>query len=166
MHLAVDPGLNTGIAFRFNNQAWGTLTIPNMPDAAERLQLVLDTILERVSDGCDGIVIEAFVTMGYLSKYGIETIELVGALKAVCKIYSVPFAKQMPIQRMSMERTAHDMLKSRGGRFTDHEVSALAHLLYYERTHNLSPDVPAAPPPTPTTTAPAIVKVTRKRLSI
>jgi hypothetical protein len=164
MLVAIDPGLSTGIAFRFDNGAWGTVTVIQTPDPLERLHMVLSTIVERLhKDSCEAIIVEAFITMGYLSKYGIETIELVGALKTLGYLWSVPLVKQAPIQRMPMERTAAGMLKERGIKYSDHEISALSHLLVYERIHNPvtanpEPTGPRALPPVGT----GLVKTTRK----
>lgn len=136
MLMAVDPGQNTGMAFRFDNGNWGTLTVQKVPDAAERFDMVLSLLLEQL-DGKHGrvntLVMESFKTMSrYLSKYGLETIELVGAVRALCYVKDVPVVHQMPAQRLAFEKLAADMLKKRDVMFTDHEVSALAHLLCYE----------------------------------
>lgn len=166
MFIAIDPGLSTGMAFRFNNGQWGTVTIPNMPDPNERLGLVLGTVVDQLMPGkdrCEAIIVEAFITMGYLSRYGIETLELVGALKSVCYLWSIPFVKQVPGIRMGMEPTAKKMLKARETQFTDHEVSALSHLLSYERTLLRHKELPPATPVPPAIEA-GRAKVTIKQV--
>lgn len=132
--IAVDPGQNVGMAFRFENKNWGTLTIPKVPTAEERFSLLLETLAEQITaTKCDVVVVESFKTMSrYLSKYGLETIELVGAIRALCYNYEVPIVQQMPAQRTAFEADAKKLLNGRKNAYSDHEVSALAHLLFYE----------------------------------
>lgn len=134
MIVAVDPGQNVGLAVRFDNSNWGTLTIPKVPEADERFDLLLTTLVEQFDRGpCEMLVLESFKTMSrYLSKYGLETIELVGAIRAVCWLRGIEVTLQMPTQRKPWENTAAAMIKARKRPSTDHEVSALSHLLAYE----------------------------------
>lgn len=149
MHIAVDPGQHTGLALRFDNDAWGTALADKVPSAADRLDMVLSLIREHIEKGnCSAVIVETFRTMGYLSKYGIETIELVGAIKGLCYVYSVPVVRQDPSARAPFEARAKTMLKERSNTLelpmSDHEVSALAHLLRYEYNQRTSvaPDQP------------------------
>lgn len=132
--MAVDPGQNVGMAFRFDNGAWGTLTVEKVPDGDERFDMVLGTILEMFEKHSpDVLIVESFKTMSrYVSKYGLETLELIGAIRALAYLREVPITQQMPNQRIFMEDEARSLLRDRRMRFTDHEVSALAHLLAYE----------------------------------
>lgn len=134
MILAVDPGQNTGVAFRLDNGNWFTLTVEKMPTADDRFDLTLSTLVEQFQKHtCTVLVIERFTSMSrYLSKFGIETIELVGAIRAICYVHGVHVALQMPGHRMGMVGEATKLLKERKRPYTDHEVSALAHLLAYE----------------------------------
>lgn len=134
MIVAIDPGQNVGLAVRFDNTNWGTLTIEKVPDADDRFDLLLATLTEQFDRGpCEMVVVESFKTMSrYLSKYGLETIELVGAIRALCWQRGVSVTLQMPIQRKPWENTAAAMVKARKRPATDHEVSALSHLLAYE----------------------------------
>lgn len=132
--MAIDPGQNVGLALRFDNGNWGTLTVPKVPDGDERFDMVLSTLAEAWDKyHPTGLVVESFKTMSrYVSKYGLETIELVGAIRALAYVHHVPIVQQMPSQRLFMQHQAHDLLKERRAPFTDHEVSALSHLLAYE----------------------------------
>lgn len=134
MILAVDPGQNTGVALRFDNGNWGTLTVPKVDTADERFDMVLSTLAEQIKKyECNTLVLERFTSMSrYLSKYGIETIELVGAVRALCYFHGIRVTLQMPGHRIGMEGSATKMLSLRRQPYTDHEVSALAHLLAYE----------------------------------
>lgn len=134
MIIAVDPGQNVGLAFRFNNGNWGTLTVPKVPDGDDRLDMVMTT-LERHLDAetCTLMVYEDFKTMSrYISKYGLETVELIGVLRAVCYMRKIPVVHQTAQQRYFMVNDAKELLKSRSLMHTNHEVSALSHLLAYE----------------------------------
>lgn len=134
MIIAVDPGQNVGLAFRFNNGNWGTLTIPKVPDGEDRLDMVMSTLVQHLdAETCRVLVYEDFKTMSrYISKYGLETVELIGVLRAMAYLRKIPMEKQTPQQRYFMVNDAKELLKSRGRPHTGHEVSALSHLLAYE----------------------------------
>lgn len=134
MMMAIDPGQNVGMALRFDNGNWGTLTVEKVPNGDERFDMVLSTLIELFNQHKpDGMVVESFKTMSrYVSKYGLETLELIGAIRAIAYLHKVPIVQQMPSQRLFMEHEARQLLKDRARRFTDHEVSALAHLLAHE----------------------------------
>lgn len=136
--MAIDPGQNVGMALRFDNGQWGTLTVEKVPSGDERFDMVLSTLLELwEKHQPDVLVVESFKTMSrYVSRYGLETLELIGAIRALAYMQKVPIAQQMPNQRAFMEEQARDLLKERARRYTDHEVSALAHLLAYEFVHS------------------------------
>jgi len=105
-----------------------------MPTADERLQMFLTLLTEQLdSEPCSAVVIENFVTMGYMSKYGLETVELVGAVKTIAWQRKLPLVRQAPGVRLPFERQAMALFKARKQtQYTDHEVSALSHLLCYE----------------------------------
>lgn len=134
MMMAIDPGQNVGMALRFDNGNWGTLTVEKVPSGDERFDMVLSTLIELFNKyKPEGMVVESFKTMSrYVSKYGLETLELIGAIRAIAYLHKVPIVQQMPSQRLFMEHEAKQLLKERANRYTDHEVSALAHLLAYE----------------------------------
>lgn len=139
MIIAVDPGQHTGLAFRLDNGEWATLMADKLPDPDERLAMVLDTIVEYLQrKTTTAVVLENFKTMGYLSRFGIETLELVGAVKSLCYVWQVPLVRQDPSHRLYFEKQAKYMLRERSKLtklpVSDHEVSALAHLLRYEYT--------------------------------
>lgn len=142
MIIAIDPGQHTGIAVRLDNGEWATLMADKLPDDTERLNMVLDTLTDLIQrNTTTAIVVENFKTMGYLSKYGIETIELIGAVKAMCFVYDVKLVRQDPSHRDAFTQTSNRMIKDRARTLkipmSDHEVSALAHLLCYE--YSLTP---------------------------
>lgn len=137
MIIAIDPGLNVGLAFRFDNTAWGTLTMPPRKDWDANFQDLIHELRKRAASlSC--VVIESFVgRQQMLSKYGIETIELVGAVRGACLVFNIELIKQTPGERFSMVAEATSLLAARRKElkisYTDHEISALSHLLVYER---------------------------------
>lgn len=142
MIMAIDPGQNVGMAFRFDNGNWGTLTVEKVPDEDDRLDMVLSTLVETWEKyHPTTVVIERFATMSrYVSKYGLETIELVGAVRAVAYVHKITLVQQMPNQRLFMQHQAKELLREAKRRHTDHEVSALAHLLAHEYKMQLLQD--------------------------
>jgi hypothetical protein len=100
------------------------------------MNAILTDILVRKPDT---VVIEAFIGIQLLSKYGIETLELIGAVRGVCMVNNIPCEKRTPASRKLMEIEAKALLDERRRRmgptfsYTVHEVSALAHLLSWER---------------------------------
>lgn len=126
---AVDPGLTTGMAYRFDHGGWGTVSVPRSMEEVVLKQL--EGFQPKI------IIIETFVGMGYLSKYGIETMELIGAIKFWCIWRGAELVRRTNVQRKPMIPTALDLLRERNKalkvKFTDHEMDALSHLLSWER---------------------------------
>lgn len=152
MILCVDPGLSTGLAARLDSGEFWTDTVRGSEEVFRKIVLMLD----EHKPAC--VVIETFLGIQRMSAYGIETIELIGAIKGQCILRGVPFHRQTPAYRKMAEREATKLLDERsvllnaanaqapGGTklygYSDHEVSALAHLLMYERrtAKRLGPD--------------------------
>lgn len=137
--LSIDPGLNIGLAMRFDNGSWGTMTFRRQDDLdANILELILD-IKERMPGT---VIIESFVGRQMFNRDSIETTEVLGALRGACIALDIRYIKQTPSVKTTREPTARFLLEERraeckrlkieGGRFTNHEISALAHLLAYE----------------------------------
>ena len=139
--LAIDPGGSTGMAMWEGSEV-RTLTVPSMDTIGE----VVSVIIEARPDI---IVVETFLSTGKLSKYGIWTLELIGVIKTLVHLahsdtlvwhledWKPSIVRRSPSQRIVFEPKAKALLKARpaidGHRliFTDHEVSALAHLWGY-----------------------------------
>lgn len=136
--IAVDPGLNVGIAYKFPNGNFGTATMPNQPDWDTNMQALLLELDERKPDI---IVFEGFTGRQAFNKFSIETTEMVGAIRGFCLLKHIAYVKQMPGDRIMRVPSATRMLEERRAAlraagekwtFTNHEVSALAHLLTWE----------------------------------
>lgn len=142
-YVSIDPGLSTGLAVRLKNGDFWTDTVRGSEDTFKRIVHMLD------SHSPEAVVIETFLGIQRMSAFGIETIELIGAIKGQCVLRNVPIHRQTPAYRKMAEREATAMLDTRmlalnaasaaapGGTklfgYTDHEVSSLAHLLMFER---------------------------------
>jgi hypothetical protein len=141
MLISVDPGLATGLAFRFDNGQWATMTAPHAPKEDERLHFVVSTLLPYMqAHECTAVITESFLSTSGLSRYGNETVELIGAIKVLCYLYVIPLVKQPPGLRYRFEGMALSMINERVSALklstSDHQLrherSALAHLLLYE----------------------------------
>lgn len=138
--IAVDPGSSSGIAVLTERDEIVTMTL----DTSEGdIEGVLALLLEQTPDV---VIVERFITSGMMSRYGLHTVELVGAIKALQHLAETilvvgtpnhvfhPFQIifRTPSQRKVRVPAAKAMLAERrvlGMRHTDHEVDALAHLL-------------------------------------
>lgn len=122
MILAIDPGETTGIAACMTS--YDTCTLTTHEEVWDYVELM------GVGPDHNQIVIERFISQAHLSKYGLRTIELIGGVKALAWQKKIPIALQTPAQRIPFEPRAREILKAVHKKYiTDHEVSALAHLL-------------------------------------
>ncbi len=124
---ACDPGVTTGVAL-YNPYSDSHVWTDECKTPEDVIQLVVDF-------KPDVIVVERFATSGRISKYGLETTELVGALWGVSKLLDIKFVRQTPQSRRSflVDAVEHDApsLHGRGTHAGRHERDALAHLLEY-----------------------------------
>lgn len=137
MLIAIDPGGTTGMAFRFENNGWGTLAVPlsHQLEVTEKIASYARSMKPAELTVC----VEQFATMQYLSKHGINTIELVGGIMHVCSLYDLVCFRHSPMHRTPFQAEAHAMLeerkkelKAKGFKYVIHEEDALAHLLRLE----------------------------------
>lgn len=116
--VGIDPGTTTGIAVYYNG-ATVTLTLPS--------SAVL-YYLEELNPLPSHIAIERFATAGKLSKYGLETIDLVGQVKGWAFARGVTvilFAPQSRRAWMGVDEP------------TMHQQDAKAHLLHLMEHQNV-----------------------------
>lgn len=145
MLIACDPGGTTGMAFRFDNNEWGTIAVPllNQLEVTEKIasfarnstvQQPLTVCVEQFSSGAN-----------YMSKHGINTIELVGGIIHVCNLYNIICFRHAPMHRTPFQKQAHELLVERRTSmkksFEVHEEDALAHLLRLEHNLNMKVEV-------------------------
>lgn len=126
--LAVDPGTTTGLAWQFFYD-----DIIDTDTALLPAEEVLAWIAKRHNfHGINTIVIERFATAGMLSKYGLQTIDLVGQIKGWCYAKDIGYVIQSPQSRKPWTDKAE---LYPGRKRIIHEIDALAHLLQYLDPH-------------------------------
>lgn len=121
--IAIDPGGTTGIAVKMaaaDHYATSTETSP------EKVWQLLTACL------WDHVIVEKFATGGRISKYGLDTVEIVGGIRALCHTLRFPISLRQPTQRYAWQETAKDYLKSQGTHHVIHEIEALAHLMAWQ----------------------------------
>lgn len=120
--IAIDPGPTqpgtTGVAIRTDD---GYMTCAYF-DAKDVYEL-FDT---TKYDAC---IIEFFTTSGRISRHGLGTVELVGAVTALCAMKKIPLYRQAPFYRKPWLAEAKRIA---GKGVVIHEIDALAHLLSWE----------------------------------
>jgi hypothetical protein len=117
--LALDPGGHTGVALRLPDAKILTNTVTAPSD-------LFDFFIEKP----DIVVFEIFATGGRVDRHMIYTIELVGAIKALCYILGIKAYAHVPQARNPWIEAAATLLK--GTAHTRHEIDACAHLLAFE----------------------------------
>lgn len=120
--IACDPGPQQpgtiGIAIRTPS---GYSTAPYFVQAE-----VWELLHKQHFDLC---IVEFFATSGRISKHGLGTVEMVGAITAICATRRIPLVRQAPFQRKAFIARAKEIVSNTA---VIHEVDALAHLLYWE----------------------------------
>lgn len=123
--MAIDPGYkNVGIAFRMAGM-YTTCKVST-----------LDALVDFFTHHIDIVIIERFEA-NTISKYGLDTVEMVGGMRALCHYLNIPLIQHMPqFRRAFIDRAKEIMLENkirdnRKGR-DNHEMDALAHLLAWE----------------------------------
>lgn len=124
--IALDPGVSTGVAFKFpDREGYLTQTITEV-----------DSLWDLLREYKPGkLAFETFFTGARLDTHKLHTIELVGSIRGVCYVLGIPGYGQTPASKMPFLQEAKSRLKSTGVRgrdYTDHEEDALAHLLLLE----------------------------------
>lgn len=118
--VAIDPGAHVGIAIREDD---GTLSVGMIHN---NIGVVAGKILDL---NPDVIVVERFATGGRLSRYGHETIEIVGVCRGLAYACVSKFVIQTPQFRIAFMAEARKQI---GKGATQHAYDALAHLLSWE----------------------------------
>lgn len=129
MKLSIDPGLHTGIARNVNGVYSTTCLVGEFENHTQILvwRYIIDNHL-ALKQGY--VVIERFATAGVLSKYGLETIHIVGGTLALCQAFNIKVHIHIPQNRYAFQKQAKEMLKKT--KHVIHEEDALAHLLARE----------------------------------
>ncbi len=124
-YCAIDPGPHTGLAFVVNENEYRTYTLTGKEEVWSFLALL--------ENKCDSIIVEVYSTANRVSKYGIQTIEIIGGVDAFCAITGRKCVRRQPQQRKAFIDKARAYLHNTNkSEFTEHEVDALAHLMSWE----------------------------------
>lgn len=122
--IAIDPGGTTGIAiYDPISNCIGTAAVN-----IDNVIFVVDHAHKNMP--FDGIVIEPFRTAGRLSKYGLETIDLVGQLKGWAYCNNVPVTLYPPQSRKAWMENDEP---------TPHQQDAKAHLKHFMKNNGITP---------------------------
>lgn len=125
--ISIDPGISSGVAIK-TNDTYNTFTTKTNTDLYEVL----------TENSWDYVVIEQYSTQ-LIGKYGLRTVELVGAIEGLCWIKRFKLIKRSPIQRTPFIPRAKALMRQLKlgegllDEVTRHQVAALSHLLGFER---------------------------------
>lgn len=120
--LAIDPGVTTGVAISHDEGPHSTLVTRNPRD----LWILFDKHKPSI------VVYEDFNTPGKISKDGLFTVRLIGAIEVVCYERGIRTCLQYPHERYQFLTASKAILQATGNKFMEHQMDALAHLLVYE----------------------------------
>ena len=129
--LAIDPGVTTGVAASICGSYY---TFPTK-DPNDLFRLIFE-----YKHCIQYVVYEEFSTAGRVDHNMLKTIRVVGGIVAVCYLSNVIAVKHYPGFRASFMNEAKRILvpgTENGHRkmtVTVHELDALGHLLYFEKT--------------------------------
>lgn len=118
--IAIDPGVTTGVAIRFNDGKFSTCV-------CETPQQIWELVAGLP---WNAVVFEFFATSGKISSYGLQTVEIVGGIRAICFIRKLSAFAQPAWKRKPYLVEAKKLLV--GKKHMEHELDALAHLLAFE----------------------------------
>lgn len=121
--LAIDPGPHTGIAIRHEDGSYSVQTL-NTEDTAL-------AVWELIAPPLDGVIIERFAAQ-LISSYGLNTVEIVGGVRALCYYHHLPFYIHSPQHRLPWQDIAKKEARALDKHCTIHAIEALAHLFCYE----------------------------------
>lgn len=120
IELAIDPGETTGLALSVGGVLYTSMT---------KLERDVWSLVSLV----DTCIVENFVTSGVISRYGLHTVRLVGAVEALCWQNEVQFVRQMPGYRRVFLPEAEKLMPPHSKHENRHEKDAISHLLAYEQ---------------------------------
>lgn len=121
--MAIDPGICTGLAFKIG----GMYKVAVATDTRDVWKLVWE-------DKPDLVLIEQFQAQ-HISRYGLRTVELVGAVESLCWAANIKFVRRIPQHREPGIAGAVRWLEANPqvARTMQHHIDALAHIFAYER---------------------------------
>lgn len=121
--LAVDPGPHCGLAARLDDKSLQHLMFHN--DIKEVLKYIY-TLQPHV------IVVERFATGGRISRDGLDTVEIQGAVLGLAYVMGSQLYWQSPMDRMAWHEEARKLIGANKSKIQSHAVDAVSHLLRWE----------------------------------
>jgi hypothetical protein len=118
--IAFDPGGTSGVALHLGND-YRTAAVQDQDEVWEYLKM----------GPFVAVIFETFAAQ-LISGYGLHTVEIVGGIRAVCKVMGWPAQPHPPSRRKAFLEAAADILDKMGREYVIHEQDALAHLLAWE----------------------------------
>ena len=130
MIIAIDPGGTTGVAVRLDT---GVCVTATYSDYGEGNKFEFWRFLQNNTTPRETIVVcERFYAGGRIGSPGENTLQLIGAIKAICWLRPVDLVMRTPQQRLAWTTEARKQLQATRLPFVIHEMDSLAHLLSYE----------------------------------
>jgi 7-cyano-7-deazaguanine synthase in queuosine biosynthesis len=125
--LVFDPGITTGYATLFNGKLIEFGHLKNMLAVANKINEELTKPYLPV------IIVEAFKRANAMMKEQIQTVEMVGAIKALALINKLSCVPHWPEDRTAFIPIAKLMLKAQGYKIVEnkHAIDAIAHGVCY-----------------------------------
>ena len=120
--LAIDPGVESGIAIRFDGGKISAI-VSYTPEYVWEIV---------ISMKWNAVVYENFTTAGRISRYGLHTVQIIGGIRALCIERKIKCYPRTPQSRMAFQVQAKNIL-NKG--IAIHAVEALAHLLSWENEY-------------------------------
>lgn len=124
--LALDVGESTGVASSCDG-IYSTMTVQTMQDV---WTLICNT-------PWDAVVYETFFAQT-IGSPGLNTVQLIGGVRALCWMKNIKCMCQTPQARISYIKDAKTLLSRKGQPCSRHEVDALSHLLLFENALRLN----------------------------
>lgn len=120
--LSIDPGITTGLAWKING-------VYKVAVATE-----VQTVWEFVWNKPDLVILEQFQAQ-IISRHGLRTVELVGAVEALCWAAGVTLERRVPQHRYPGMADAVRWLETnpQTAKNMQHHQDALAHIFAYEK---------------------------------
>lgn len=119
--MGLDPGGTTGVALAYWQSDGYHFETMSCNTQEQVWQLIRPPVGLFLTESFDAQLI---------SRYGLDTVRLIGGIQALCFEHNIPITMQTPQQRKPYLSTAKK-LATRGPGHTHHEYDAMAHLVRY-----------------------------------
>ena len=130
--LAFDPGKVIGYAHFENGEFQSSIELQSLEEIVKQFQCVLNSPL-TVEERNLVCITETFSRGNTAVKDQLQTIEIIGAIRALCLVHEVPLIEQLPSMRTGYIPIAKAMIRENGYTLKEkhHSIDAIAHGLAY-----------------------------------